>query len=63
MKKPRGWRNGQTIFNFLEWLAVNKGLDGNQNSRMADPFFISDEKWDTYMEEFLNEHSSYDTKS
>lgn len=54
MKKPKGWRKGQTIFNFLEWLRVEKGIPGNQTFRMADPFYISDENWDKWHKEFLN---------
>ena len=56
MKKPTGWRKGQTIFNFLEWLKHSKDLDTNQNIRMADPFYITDEHWDRYYKEFLNEN-------
>ncbi len=56
MNKPKGWRKGQTIFNFLEWLKNEKGLSGNQNGRLADPFYIEDKEWDTYFEEYLKKH-------
>ena len=55
VNKPTGWRKGQTIFNFLEWLRTKKNMVSTQNNRMADPFHISDEDWDKYYEEFLNE--------
>lgn len=55
MQKPKGWRNGQTMFNFLEWIGQRKGVGGNQNARMADPFHISDEEWDAWYAEFLAE--------
>jgi len=59
MKRPRGWRKGQTIFNFLEWLNVNKKVDKNQNIRMADPFFLDDSNWDKYWGEFLEDYNEY----
>lgn len=52
--KPKSWREGQTIFNFLEWLRV-KGHDTNQQERMADPFHISDEELEKLYESFLKE--------
>lgn len=55
MNKPEGWREGQTIFNFLEWLKNKKNYDGNQNFRMADPFSIPDGNWDKLYKEFLDE--------
>ncbi len=55
MKIPPDWRQGQTVFNFLEWLAMKKGIPTNQNARMADPFHIQDKYWNKYYEEFLDE--------
>lgn len=52
--KPKNWRNGQTIFNFLEWLR-KQGYDENQNIRMADPFHISDVELDKLYKKYLNE--------
>lgn len=51
--KPPQWRNGQTIFNFLEFLR-SKGVPTNQNARLADPFHLSDEDFMTYWSEFIN---------
>lgn len=45
-------RKGQHIFNFLEWLHQEKGIPNEQSNRMADPFHLSDEEWDKYLEEF-----------
>ena len=56
MDIPDGWRKGQTIFNFLEWLRVEKGVGGNQNERLADPFHLSDKEWDKYWKEFIREY-------
>lgn len=61
---PKNWRKGQTIFNFLEWLRVEKGFnqeDGElimSDTRMADPFYIVDEELDKYYEEFLKQHEN-----
>lgn len=52
---PKGWRMGQTIFNFLEWLAAHKGYDAGQNKRMADPFYIFDSDFERLYKEFLKE--------
>lgn len=55
IQKPRpGWRKGQTIFNFLEWLRIEKELDANQGDRLADTFHISDADFDKYWEEYLS---------
>jgi len=55
IKTPEGWRKGQTIFNFLEWMKKNKNYGTNQNFRMADPFYISDRDLDDWFNEFLQE--------
>ena len=51
-----GWRKGQTIFNFLEWLKVEKSVSGNQNARLADPFHVPDKDWDKHWGEFMEEY-------
>lgn len=45
-------RIGQKIFNFLEWLHLEKGIGTNQCGRIADPFYISDDKMMEYWMEF-----------
>jgi len=52
--KPKSWRKGQTIFNFLEFL-MSRGYNSNQSYRMADPFHISDEELDELWGEFIKE--------
>ena len=47
-------RKGQEIFNFLEWLRVNKKVTNYQSHRMADPFYILDKDWNKYWKEFKN---------
>lgn len=54
IETPKSWRKGQTIFNFLEWLKLEKGVNANQNARLADSFHLSDEDFDKYYEEFIN---------
>ena len=62
MKIPNGWRIGQTVFNFLEWLKIEKGYSGE--GRMADPFFINNGKLEVLYWEFLQslklEESNYE---
>ncbi len=53
--KPKGWRNGQTIFNFLQWLKDNKKAPGINMERCGDPFHISDDILDGYYEQFMVE--------
>lgn len=56
--RPEGWRIGQTIFNFLAWLAREKGLGTEDvGTRMADPFHISNGDIRAFYEEFL-EHTN-----
>ena len=47
-------RIGQRIFNFLEWLKEEKGVNGNQNKRMADPYYLSDDEWESYWVKWCN---------
>ena len=54
--KPKTWRTGQTVFNFLEWLTT-QGYATNQSNRMADPFYIPDDEWDKLYKQFLKEQS------
>lgn len=53
IKTPKGWRQGQTIFNFLEWLHTSKGYSTNQTPRTADPFHIGDKELSELFEEFI----------
>lgn len=49
------WRKGQTLFNFLEWLAVVKKYPTEQSHRMADPFYIKDKLLDELYNEYMEE--------
>lgn len=53
LNTPPNWRKGQTIFNFLEWLRIEKHYEPNQSSRMADCFYIEDGELDTLFDEFI----------
>ena len=44
--RPKGWRKGQTIYNFLTWLTEDK---------YERYYYVSDEQWDKWYEEFLRE--------
>lgn len=55
---PRGWRQGQTLFNFLWWLQSEKGYQpelGSHGCRMADPFHIPDDRFEMLFEEYLEQ--------
>ena len=52
IQNPKRWRSGQTIFNFLEWLKEKKGVQGNQNQRLADTFHIPDDEMEAYIKEW-----------
>lgn len=47
-----GWRAGQTLFNFLEWLAKEKGFSNTQSARLADPFYIEDTQFFDFWREY-----------
>lgn len=53
IKKPKGWRNGQTFFNLLAWLQKEKGYRSVESYRMADPFYIEDDKLEELYKEYL----------
>lgn len=56
IETPKGWRKGQTIFNFLVWLKSNKDYSAPTEcltGRMADPFYIPDDELDKLFKEFL----------
>ena len=54
MKKPKNWRKGQMIFNFLEY-CLNHGVPANQNARLADTFHLSDRDYDKLWDDFNKE--------
>lgn len=57
IKTPKGWRKGQTIFNFLWWLKSDKGFHPEiGEERMADPFHIDDGELEKLFTEFLTKH-------
>ena len=65
-KKPKYWRIGQTIFNFL-WFLQKRGHTtewsseiGQLHGRIADPLYIIDKKLKKFYKSFLEE---YDTTS
>lgn len=60
-ERPKGWRKGQTIFNFLEWVRIEKEkrevdvyFVNSQSPRMADPFSWSDGNFDSLWDEYLS---------
>ena len=55
--KPKGWRDGQTIFNFLEWLGKKNYAPRTNTERLSDTFYGSDELLASLYQEFLDEHS------
>lgn len=56
---PKGWRKGQMLFNWLEWL-LKHGVEANQaGSRAADTFYMSDEEFNQKWNEYLREHNLY----
>lgn len=50
-QKPKDWRKGQMIFNFLEY-CLNHGVPSNQNSRLADTFHLPDKDYDKLWSDF-----------
>ncbi len=56
VETPKGWRKGQTIFNFLEWLRLEHGYTSGYEKvgRMADPFHIPDSDFDSLYQEFFS---------
>lgn len=46
-------RIGQDIFNFLQFLLKKGYAPPGEQQRMADPFYLSDEEWNKYYEEYV----------
>ncbi len=59
MERPKGWRKGQMVFNFLQWCKQH-GVAGNQNHRLADTFHLSDAEYDRLWQEFCKEVGTKD---
>lgn len=55
MEVVPGWRKGQTIFNFLEYLK-GEGHPTKQSDRMADPFHIPNKELDRLYADFINQN-------
>ena len=55
INKPKDWRTGQTIFNFLEFLR-ERGYPIGQSTRMADPFHIPDNELERLYKEFIKQY-------
>ncbi len=53
IQTPPEWRKGQTIFNFLEWLATEKGY--GTTMRMADPFYIKNNELENLYAEYIGQ--------
>ena len=55
MNTPNHLREGQHMFNFLEWLLQEVKAPSGQNQRMADPFHLSNAEFMAYLDEYENE--------
>lgn len=53
--KPKDQRDGQFLFNLLQWMKLS-GIDGGQNNRLADTFHMSDDTFRALYKKFLEEH-------
>ena len=55
--RPKGWRKGKTIYEFLRWLRFNNLVPREMLTYDADTYKISDSDWDKWFEEFLEENN------
>ncbi len=55
MKRPKNWRTGQTIFNFLAWVKKEDKYQtaAEESHAMIDPYYIPDETWDELYAEYM----------
>lgn len=60
IRTPSGWRKGQSIYNFLAWLVQEGLMKEGIACNMADPFYIEDEDWDRWYDEFLKQMGGSD---
>lgn len=55
IKQVNGLRLGQQMFDFLEWLHMEKGYSRGESWRCADIFYIPDEELQKLLEEYYED--------
>ena len=55
VNKPKGWRQGQTIFNFLQWLGEYGFAPITNTERLSDTFHIQDDEFYNLYEKYMKE--------
>lgn len=58
---PKGWRQGQWMFNFLEWIARQDKRTLNQSGeRCADTFYMSDKEFKGWVKQYTKYLQEYE---
>lgn len=59
---PKELRLGQVLFNFLSWMRTYENIAQDENARMADPFYLSDDRMIELWHKYLQFIHAYDRK-
>jgi len=59
---PKDMRLGQVLFNFLSYLRQFENIAQEEDSKMADPFYISDDRMIELWHRYLHHIHAYDRK-
>lgn len=59
---PKHLRLGQVLFNFLSWMRTYENIAQSEDARMADPFYLSDDRMVELWHKYLQSIHAYDRK-
>ena len=59
---PKDFRLGQTLFEFLSWMRTYEDIAQEEDSRMADPYYLTDDRMIELWHKYLQFIHAYDRK-
>lgn len=62
IKIPKDLRLGQTLFDFLSWMRIYEDIAQDEESRMADPYYLTDDRMIELWHKYLQFIHAYERK-